>query len=118
MLLLSAKGFANILFHNRASELVQLVEYEEDDVSVGRLAKRIVTESKELAPTMNTYQTWMSKGIAAEAASPTLMKILSFISKDFDSTMPTLLIGNMITSVITNQPTALRIVVEVEVFLL
>ena len=51
LIILSAAGLANIIaFRDKVCDLLQVVEDEEDDVSIGRVAKQIFKESRKLAP--------------------------------------------------------------------
>ena len=45
----------------------------------------------------------------AKQISSTIKKLLACISEKLDSTLPSLLIGNIITGIINNQPTTLQI---------
>lgn len=107
LILLASTGFANIVvFHTKAAEIVRLVEDEEDDEYViNRLAKQIENESKENCPSKDTYNTRINRHIEKEVINT----LLSCISHKLSLTLPALLIGNIVTSVVTNTPTSLQI---------
>jgi hypothetical protein len=116
LLLLSATGLANILmFRSRATDLVKIEDDPEDDTcrSISKIARLIAKESKDLSPNKQVYLTRMNKSIASQSVSSTLSSLLCTITQELDSTLPALLIGNIVTSVITNRPTSLQIALSV-----
>ena len=103
---MSAAGLANIVaFRDRVCDVLQVVEEEEDDVSIGRVAKQILKESRKLAPDKASYNTRIDTVKAAG--------VLSSIFDKLDLTLPSVLIGNIITSIINNQPTSLQVALGV-----
>ena len=114
IILLSEAGLANIIaFLDRVCDVLQVVEDEEDDVSIGRVAKQILKETRKLAPDKASYSTRIDTVKAAGEVSSTLKCLLPSISDKLDLTLPSILIGNIITSIINNQPTSLQVALGV-----
>ena len=115
LIVLSSPGLANILlFRSTASNVLRVVDFEEDDKSPEVVAKQIVRECKELCIDKNVYNTRIDKDLAKEETSSTLT-LLSNISEKLDNNLPALLIGNIVTSMLTNKPTSLQIALGVQV---
>ena len=73
LIILSAAGLANIIaFWERVCDVLQVVEDEEDDVSIGRVAKQILKETRKLAPDKASYSTRIDTVMAAGEVSSTL----------------------------------------------
>ena len=114
--MLSSPGVANILlFRSMASNVLRVVDLEEDNKSPQVVAKQIVRECKELCISKNVYNTRIDTDLAKEETSSTLLKLLSNISNMLDNNFPALLIGNIVTSMVTNKPTSLQIGLGVQV---
>ncbi len=113
LIVLSSKGYANIVFFkSKAANVVRLVSADEDgadDYAIKRIGKQVASESIELELDKNSYQTRITRDIADQIISPTLLKVLSSISPKLCSTLPALMIGNIISSVVTDRPTTLQI---------
>ena len=116
LIVLSSPGLANILlFRSTASNVLRVVDFEEDDKSPEVVAKQIVRECKELCIDKNVYNTRIDKDLAKEETSSTLLTLLSNVSEKLDNNLPALLIGNIVTSMLTNKPTSLQIALGVQV---
>ena len=61
------------------------------------------------------YNTRIDKDLAKEETSSTLLTLLSNVSEKLDNNLPALLIGNIVTSMLTNKPTSLQIALGVQV---
>ena len=112
LLILSGNGVANlIVFRSKASNSLRLVDDEDDDIqaTVEKLAKIIIRESKNLKLHDKSYQTRIDLQEAMANCSSILLLLLQHLSVKLDSTLPAALIGNIITSSITNQATTLQI---------
>ena len=107
-------GIASIIaFRDRVCEILHVVEDDEEDVSIQKVGKQIFQETKKLAPDKSSYNTRISRMSAAQDISSTCKKLLASVSEKLDSTLPSLLIGNIITGIINNQPTSLQIALGV-----
>ena len=109
LLVLSSPGLASILlFQKRASDLLRVVE-EDDEYMVSAVAKKIAKELQTLPHNKNIYKTQIDASIALEDVSPTLLTLQSSISAILKSTLPAIVIGNVIMSVIWNKAAPLQI---------
>ena len=62
LLILCAKGLANLLVLRSAGrKILRLEEDDDDDISVGNVAKTIQRESKDLCPKQNEYKLRINK---------------------------------------------------------
>ena len=117
LLVLSGSGVASLLvFRSRRSSILRLVAKNEDDdaeMELGKVAARIVSESKKLERERNIYQRRVCKDEALGVVSPTVLLLLSKISDKLNHTMPVALIGSIITNIVTNQSTTLQIALAV-----
>ena len=115
LLLLSCKGLATLLvFRSRASELVHLVDDSDDDEqAIKSVASHILEEAKAIDLDCKSYCTRINEQIALTESSSTLMSLLSEISPKLCGSLPALLIGNMVTGVVTHKPTSLQVALGV-----
>lgn len=113
LLILSGTGVANILvFKSQVSpSLMKLVNNDEDDddAAVAKVASVIVRESKLLKEDKNNYNTRINLVDVLASVSSTLLQLLSLISKKLDGSLQAGMVGNIITSMVTNKPTTLQI---------
>ncbi len=112
LLVLSGSGVASLLvFRSRTSSILRLVAQKDDDVEMelDKVATHIIKESRKLAQERNIYHRRVSMDEAFDVVSPTMSSLLSKISDKLNHTKPAALIGNVITNIITNQPTTLQI---------
>ena len=104
MIVLYATGLASLLiFRSTASMVLRIEDDNDDDLLVGKIAKQILNESKD------SYNTRIDNDVAAEDVSSTLLSLLSKIDKNLEYSLPAILIGNIITSIVNNRPTTLKI---------
>ena len=103
------------MFRSTASNILRVVDFEEDNKSPVVAAKPIVRECKELYIDKNMYNTRIDKDLAKDETSSTLLTLLSNVSEKLDNNLPALLIGNIVKSMLTNKPTALQIALGVQV---
>ena len=117
LIVLSCTGYANIVtFHNNTTVHQKLIK--EDDKfditqSIKNIAKQIVQECKSINHDSASYLLHMNKELAADSVSPTLQSLLSAVSKKFDQSLPALMIGSIVTSMVMNRPTDLQIALGV-----
>ena len=109
VVVLSSPGLASlIVFIKNASTVVNLAsdkEEDQQDILLEKLAKIICNEVKQIATDRSRYDIRITK----ESIRPTVMDLLSALSANLKYTLPALLIGNIITNVLYNNPTNLQI---------
>jgi len=111
-LVLSSPGIANVIvFRTMASKMFRLVnDYEDDlDTVMSTASKQITQEVKQIPKYSTHYKTNISKHDMQASASEFLLGLLGNISPKLDNTLPALLIGSIVTSVVNNHPTSLQI---------
>ena len=110
---LSLSGLASlIVFKKSASALLHLANDREDDdqeVVIERLATTIIKEVKKINVDKSCYKTRITTEDALLSTSFTLLDLLAKISPKLKNTLPAILIGNIITNILTNHPTDLQI---------
>ena len=112
LLVLSSPGIANIIiFRSKAPDLLRFVDDVEDDLdaAVAKVSNKIVQEVKAIPMDKANYNTQINSELAIENVSETVLDILANISTKLNKTLPSLLIGSIITSVLRNQPTNIQI---------
>lgn len=118
LLVLSSPGLANILmFRTTASSMLRIEELDEDDKSIEVVSKRILTECKEIKESWSkdSYNSTINTCLATEESSSTLLSLLANLSDKLSNTLPALLIGNIVTSILINRPTTLQITLGIQV---
>ena len=109
----SSPGLASLVaFRGHASTVLHLAGDNEDDTQdllIGKLAKIILDEVKQTDHDQSRYDIRISKEDIAMSVSQTVMDLLAALSNTFNNTLPALLIGNIITYVLSNKPTNLQI---------
>ena len=109
LIILSSPGYANnIAFKCQAA--LQLKAVKEDDdadmpVHISKVAKEMIRECKGIHLDRSPYKLNLDVTTAQESVSDVLMTLLEAISPKLSHTLPALMIGNIITSIINNQPT-------------
>ena len=110
---LSSSGLASlIVFRKSASTLLYLVnDSDEDELSIltDKLAKTITSEVRDISVDKSRYNVRITKEDISKSVSLTLMDLLGKLSAHMDYTLPALLIGNIGTGIICNNPTNLQI---------
>ena len=117
-LMISSSGYVSrIMLKSLASSLLGIDEsattVESDGIELNEALKKvsssIVSEIKEMDKNMDSYRSRINIQIAKEKVSSTLSELLSQISpkKLTEESLPSLLIGNMITSLVQNKFTDL-----------
>ncbi len=110
ILTLSSPGIASIvIFKSRTADLLKLVPDEDDDLnsSISTVSKHILKETKSMSLDTN-YNTRIDKDIAQRSVCRTVQTLLTSLSPKLCSTLPALLVGNIITSVLRKQATCLQ----------
>ena len=113
VVVLTSPGLCSlVVFRASASNVLSLAaqtEDEQDSAKLVTLAKDISNEIKQIEYDGSRYDIRITKQDMSVSVSQTLMELLALLSNKLDYTLPALLIGNIITSVITNKPTNLQI---------
>lgn len=111
LLVLFCTGMANlVIFKTAATRILRLVPDEDDnEVAIKKIAKLITKESKERRPSTNEYKIKLDSDVIKECVSPTLQSLLSHISGSNCPLLPEIMIGNIITSIVTKQSTPLLV---------
>lgn len=117
LVVLSAPGYRSVVFFrdNTSATLKMIKDENEDDnleAALDLVAKHVKKECSELKYHHQTYSTKISKEIADESASYTMQRLLDRLSLA-EQSLPSLLIGNIITSAIKKSPTPLQIALGV-----
>ena len=117
LLVLSSVGVASVVvFHNKASGFFKLdVVSEDDDVNVSRLAKQIKKECLSLKQSRDCYQTRDNMYDAESCSSPTLLQLLYQVSSSFQNSLPSALIGNIVTGIVAKCYTPLQVALGVSI---
>lgn len=115
---LSSPGIATILaFKATAAKLFHMIPDDTDDMCdmIEKVSKKIKTEINNIEINRKNYYNHVDKDICFYFQSNTLTDILSKISEKLKyGSLPSLLIGNIITSVVKSLATPLQIALAVE----
>ena len=116
LVVLSAPGYRSLLFSNNSDATLKMIKDEDEDdnlkAAMKIVAKHIRRECSEIEYHRHTYNTKILKPIAEEHVPSTLQQLLGMLSLG-EQSLPTLLIGNMVTSSIKKHPTPLQIAIGV-----
>ena len=74
-----------------------------------------MVESKTLKQDKSKYKTRVTFENSIDDVSPTLQHLMSLVSKKLDSTLPSAMIENVVTSMVTNTYTSLQIALGITV---
>ena len=106
---LSSPGLSSlVVFRQNASTVLHLAGDTEDDTQdllIGKLAKIIRDEVKQIDHDQSRYNTRITKEDMSTSVSQTVMDLLAALTDNLKDTFPALLIANIITSVLSNKPT-------------
>lgn len=114
VIILSSPGYASIVvFRNSASFVLKMVKDDKahDDLEHSKIqvARAIEQECKDMKCNRMHYDLHIDKDKMDETVSPTLSSLLSLISPKMNRTLAAAMVGNIVTSQVTNQPTDLQI---------
>ena len=116
LLLIYSPGYANALaFQCHAAVSLRMYEDQEDDLEnkIRHVAKQVRKEVKDIPLDTTKYRLNRDEQLAHESVSGTVQNLLASISTKLDSTPPSMLIGNIITSVVRNKSTDLQVALGV-----
>ena len=110
---LSSPGLAStVVFNNDATKVSSLLKVRDDDqeelTSIENLSK-IVSEVKEIKFDYSHYDIRITEEDMSKYVSPTLTDLLAAMTDNLKTTLPALLIGNIVTSALCSKPTSLQI---------
>jgi hypothetical protein len=117
MLPLHSPGMATLLvFRKHAAKNLRLTDDDKNDFMdecVKKGGRQIMKESKSSKHDFKSYNKHIDREVASECMSETLIQILSAISPKFQNSLQSLMVGNIVTSMVTCQPTPLQIAIGV-----
>jgi len=117
ILVLHSPGLANvIMFRRKAAESMKLVNDKEDDTNdlLSALSKKIANDIESVNLDKHHYETEIDCTSAIDNVSGTLLDLLSKLSPKLDRTLPAILIGSILTSIVKNYPTGLQVALGVK----
>ena len=110
---LYSPGMATLLvFRKHIPANLKLVNDDENDdmdECVRKVGKQIMKESKEMKRDFKSYCKHINREMTSESASETLTKLLSAVTPKFQNSLQPIMVGNIVCSVVTCQPTPLQI---------
>ena len=112
LVILSSPGLANILvFRTHAAGIVKLCQDDnENSQDVSKVAKCIREEIKDISIVKGRYAKRISKSSASKHISDSLKALLREIPDDLsEDKLPAILIGNIVTSIVSKKPSDLLI---------
>ena len=115
MITLSSPGIASMLaFKSGVAKVFHLPD-DTDDMSeaIKKVAKTIKAELDSIETDRNYYHSHIDKDVCSKFQSNTLDDVLSKVSQKLKQSLPALLIGNIITSVVKNLATPLQLALAV-----
>ena len=111
--ILQSPGIATVLvFREHAPNYLKLEDDGMEDVTLclQTIAKEIVKETKSNQCSFTSYNKHIDKQAISDCVSETLLYLLAAISPKLNTALlQSLLIGNIITSILNNRPTPLQI---------
>ena len=111
LIILSSPGIADIIaFRSCASKTLRHVndDTDERETIAMKASKQILQDMEDIVIDKN-YKIDINKEIIKESTSNLLMRILAKVSPKLDNTLPALLIGSIVTSIIKRQATCLQV---------
>ena len=113
---LSSPGIATALvFKATAGKMFQMILDDADDMydMIEKVSKKIETEISNIEIDRKIYYNHVDRDVCLHFQSNTLNDLLSKINVKLDKSLPSLLIGNIVTSIIKNVATPLQITLAV-----
>ena len=110
VLIFSSPGIASVvLFTAHATTVLSVVKDEEEDIDFSKLAKTIRKEVSDIPKQKAVYSKRIDYQTANLDVSPTVNTFLSAITPKFNHSLSGVLIGNIITSVLSSRATNLQV---------
>jgi len=117
MLALHSPGVATLLvFRKHVATNLRLVDDDQNgdmDECIRKVGKQIMKETKAAKDDFKSYTKHIDQESASECISETLVKLLSAIKSTFHNSLQSIMVGNIVSSVVTSQPTPLQIAIGV-----
>ena len=116
MITLSSPGYLLLLaFKSSATKAFHVIPDDTDDMSeaIEKVAKKIKAEIDSIETDRKNYHCHIDNDICSKFQSNTLYDVLSRVSQKLQQSLPALLVGNIITSVVKNLATPLQIALAV-----
>ncbi|KAG0725731.1 putative RNA-directed DNA polymerase from transposon BS [Chionoecetes opilio] len=117
MLALHSPGVATLLvFRKHVATNLRLVDDDQNgdmDECIRKVGKQIMKETKAAKHDFKSYNKHIDRELASECISETLVKLLSAIKSTFHNSLQSIMVGNIMSSVVTSQPTPLQIAIGV-----
>ena len=116
MINLSSPGYSMLLaFKSSAAKVFHVIPDDTYDMSeaIEKVAKKIKAEIDNIETDRKNYHSHIDKDICSKFQSNTLDDVLSRVSQKLQQSLPALLIGNIITSVVKNLTTPLQVALTV-----
>lgn len=119
LVILSAPGYAHIItFPNKASSILRLSHDSDDaddiETAISKIAKQIKLEVTAVKKNKEKYSLRISDESVSTECSKTLIKLCAKLSPKLDKTPPTLLIGSIVSSTLSNTFTDLQVGIGVK----
>ena len=108
-----------VVFKNSIENTLKIVnaEYEDEEIALKKLGKEIAQELKSVKRELTAYDVHIDKLSATECTSDLLNRLLSKVHPKFTSdsspSLPSIMVGNIVSSVTVNQSTPLQIALGV-----
>ena len=97
-----------VVFKSQVAKKLR-IKGDDPDYHLKKVAKSIKEEIESIALDRNHYTIDLDRDNTAESSSITVQKMLEYISPKFKDSLQSIMIGNMITSFVRNQPTDLQV---------
>ena len=120
LLVFSSAGVASLLvFRSKASDAVTVIDEGDQsdldslDIAISKVSERILQEINDIKSDRTHYDTHINFDKVLESVSDTFLELMKALSPKLDKSLPAILIGSMITSVLANTPTSLQVALGV-----
>ena len=118
LLVLSSPGIASIItFRSNTAHTLRIAKDDDNSDNIQKaistISDEIKNECKSMVKDKTQYSIGIDKEQAANSVSQTVKSFLCAISPKLDDTLPSILIGNIITSVLNNTATDLQVALGV-----
>ncbi len=110
LIVFSAPGLSSLLvFRDTDPSVFKVLDDNDDDGMIQNISKAILKECKHLVHNKDECTIRVDKQTGIDFVSATLMSLLESLSDDSRFKLPSITIGNIITSAVTNQPTPFQV---------